>query len=59
MWPISWRATRLTPRGIVADSVTFAESSELPSTYEDLMRNTYVNSDLVHKTAQTIGAGID
>ncbi len=44
---------------IVADSVTFAEASELPSTYEDLMRNTYVSSDLVHKSAHSIGAGID
>ena len=44
---------------IVADSVTFAEASELPSSYEYLMRNTYVGSDLVHKTAHSVGAGID
>ena len=44
---------------IVAEAVTFAEASELPSSYEDLMRNTYVSSDLVHKTAASIGAGID
>ena len=44
---------------IVAESVKFAEASELPSSYEYLMRNTYVGSDLVHKTAASIGAGID
>ena len=44
---------------IVAESVAFAEASELPSGYDDLLSNTYVGSDLVHKTASSIGAGID
>ena len=44
---------------IVAESVAFAEASELPRSYQDLMQNTYVNSDLVHKTSHSIGAGID
>ncbi len=44
---------------IVAESVKFAESSELPSSRQELLRNTYVPSELVHKTAQSIGAGID
>jgi pyruvate dehydrogenase E1 component alpha subunit len=44
---------------IVAESVEFAESSELPSTYEELMRNQYVPSDLVYKTEHSVGAGID
>lgn len=44
---------------IVAESVEFAESSELPSTYEELMRNQYVSSDLVYKTEHSVGAGID
>ena len=43
----------------VAESVAFAEASELPSSYQDLLSNTYVPSELVHKTAQSIGAGID
>ena len=46
-------------RRIVAESVVFAESSELPSSYQDLLQNTYVASDMVYKTAQSIGAGID
>ncbi len=44
---------------IVAESVKFAEASELPATYEDLMRNAYVASDLVHKSEGSVGAGID
>ena len=44
---------------IVAESVKFAEASELPVSYEDLMRNTYVASDLVHKSEGSVGAGID
>lgn len=46
-------------RKIVAESVAFAEASEMPSSYEDLLRNTYVASDLVHKTEDSVGAGID
>ena len=44
---------------IVAESVKFAEASELPSSYQDLLQNTYVPSELVHKTDHSIGAGID
>lgn len=44
---------------IVQESVEFAESSELPTTYEDLMSNQYVSSDLVYKTDNSVGAGID
>ena len=44
---------------IAADSVAFAEASPLPNTYDQLMRNTYVASDMVYKTAHSIGAGID
>ena len=44
---------------IVAESVAFAEASELPSSYEDLLGNTYVASKLVYKTDYSIGAGID
>ncbi len=46
-------------RRIVAESVAFAEASALPNSYQALMRNTYVASDLVHKTAQSVGAGIE
>ncbi|MCY4063502.1 MAG: hypothetical protein OXG53_14115, partial [Chloroflexi bacterium] len=46
-------------RRIVAESVAFAEASEMPSSYQYLMRNTYVASDLVHKTKHSVGAGID
>ncbi len=46
-------------KSIVAESVKFAEASELPVTYEDLMRNTYVASELVHKSEGSVGAGID
>jgi len=46
-------------QGIVADAVAFAESSELPRSYEELMRNTYVPSARVHKGAASVGAGID
>ena len=46
-------------RRIAADAVAFAEASPLPNTYEALMRNTYVASDMVYKTAQSIGAGMD
>ena len=44
---------------IVQESVEFAESSELPTEYEYLMKNQYVGSDLVYKTDHSIGAGID
>ncbi len=44
---------------IVKDAVDFAEASELPNSYQELMQNTYVNSQLVYKTARSIGAGID
>ena len=43
MWPKSWPSMKPMPVRIVAESVTFAEASELPSGYEDLMRNTYVS----------------
>ena len=44
---------------IKQESVEFAESSPMPSTYEDLMSNTYIKSDLVYKTEHSVGAGID
>ena len=44
---------------IVKGAVEFAEASELPTTYQELFQNTYVNSDLVHKTDMSVGAGID
>ena len=43
----------------VKDAVAFAEASELPVSYQYLMRNIYVASDLVHKTSSSVGAGID
>ena len=46
-------------RRIVAESVAFAEASELPRAHDYLLRNTYVSSDLVHKTKGSVGAGID
>ena len=46
-------------RRIVAKAVEFAESSELPKSREDLLGNTYVGSPRVHKTAASVGAGID
>ena len=44
---------------IVAEAVDFAEASELPRTRDELLRNTYVGSDMVYKTAFSLGAGID
>lgn len=44
---------------IVKESVEFAESSRLPNSWHELMRNTYVGSDGVHKTDDTVGAGVD
>ena len=44
---------------IVKDAVDFAEASELPNSYQELFQNTYVHSDLVHKTELSVGAGID
>lgn len=44
---------------IVRESVEFAEASPLPNSYQELMQNTYAASDLVHKTNDTVGAGID
>ena len=44
---------------IVAEAVTFAEASVLPSSRQELLQNTYVPSELVHKSAHSIGAGID
>ena len=44
---------------IVRESVEFAEASPLPNSYRELMQNTYAASDLVHKTNDTVGAGID
>ena len=44
---------------IVKDAVDFAEASALPSSYQELFQNTYAPSDLVYKTAQSVGAGID
>ena len=44
---------------IVRESVEFAESSRLPDSYRELMQNTYVGSELVHKTDDSVGAGID
>ena len=41
------------------EAVEFAEASELPNSYQELMRNTYVSSDLVYKTESSVGAGID
>ena len=46
-------------KAIVADAVAFAEASEMPSGYQDLLSNTYVSSDLVYKTEGSVGAGID
>ena len=44
---------------IVKESVAFAEASEMPAGYDDLLRNTYVGSERVHKTEHSVGAGID
>ena len=44
---------------LVKESVEFAEESALPTSYQDLMQNTYVASDRVYKTDFTVGAGID
>ena len=44
---------------LVKEAVEFAEASELPNSYQELMRNTYVSSDLVYKTESSVGAGID
>ena len=44
---------------IVAEAVAYAEASELPTSRQELLQNTYVPSDMVHKTAHSIGAGID
>ncbi len=44
---------------IVKESVEFAESSRLPNGWQELMRNTYVGSDLVHKSDHSVGAGVD
>ena len=38
-------------RAIVQESVEFAENSPMPNTYEDLMSNIYVESDLVNPNA--------
>ncbi len=46
-------------KALVKGAVEFAEASELPNSYQELMRNTYVPSDLVYKTESSIGAGID
>jgi len=46
-------------KSIVAESVAFAEASALPNSYQELMQNTYAPSALVHKTAQSVGVGID
>ncbi len=46
-------------KSIVAEAVAFAEASALPTSYQELMSNIYVSSDLVHKTARSVGAGID
>ena len=43
----------------VQESVEFAEASEMPTTYQELMQNQYVPSDLVYKTDDSVGAGID
>lgn len=44
---------------LVKESVEFAEASELPNSYQELLRNTYVSSEMVHKTDFSVGAGID
>ena len=46
-------------KSLVKESVDFAEASELPKSYQELMRNTYVSSDMVHKSDFSVGAGID
>ncbi len=43
----------------VQEAVDFAEASDMPTTYQELMQNQYVPSDLVYKTDDSIGAGID
>ena len=43
----------------VAQAVDYAEASPLPSSHQELMQNTYTASALVHKTAASVGAGID
>ena len=46
-------------RRIVAEAVDFAEASDLPRSREELLRNTYVGSNMVYKTDASRGAGID
>ncbi|MDE2651173.1 MAG: thiamine pyrophosphate-dependent enzyme [Chloroflexota bacterium] len=46
-------------RQIVAQSVEFAEASDLPRGRDALLSNTYVGSPLVYKTSDSIGAGSD
>ncbi len=46
-------------RQIVAQSVEFAEASELPRSRDQLLSNTYVGSPRVYKTTASIGAGSD
>ena len=46
-------------RRIVKEAVEFAEASELPKSYQELFQNTYVHSNLVHKTDMSVGAGSD
>ncbi len=55
----SLRQHELDAKRIVREAVEFAEASELPDSYQELMQNTYVGSDLVHKTDDSVGAGID
>ncbi len=44
---------------IVEEAVDFAEASELPKSYQELRQNTYVASEAVYKTGESVGAGID
>lgn len=53
------RQHRADAKRIVRESVEFAESSRLPNSWQELMRNTYVGSDGVHKSDHSVGAGVD